>query len=464
MAYYLESFVKTVQNEWEFENRNRNSMLEIRRPRGVFKIVISKLLPASKTEMSKFWRLVMEDATNRDEVIPIMKSYLEFNVEKFEPLFKSLVKDGEESSAKNIKTIVDRSNANLQFIQRMEGETMSKTTQQKPETNTTEDKTMQKTKKNTKKAATKQTAKMQTKKTGKKNVDMNPVKKSGSIADVRQKVTDAVLTMLDEGVVPWHKPWYSTSMNYITKSPYSLLNQILLDQSGYYLSFKQVKQKGGNIKKGSKAKFVTFYRRIAIKEEGENGEETIKKIPFLRYYNVFHENQIEGIEFPDRNKTVKKKMPAAKTVANKYLKREGIKLYDNSVRAYYAHNADSIHVPNIRDFDNAENYYATLFHEMVHSTMKESRLNREHGKNFGDDPYAKEELVAEIGAAILCNHVGIDPSKYLDNSASYIAGWSKRFKQDKNLIVAASRKAEKAVNYILTGKKDEKKEQEEKAA
>lgn len=454
MGNRIDERILSTQREFSFGNYDYRTPIRVERPRGQFTTFLYHIGPTSKAQFRKFYGLVVDDAMNKDEVNQILKSYMEFNIDKLKPLFKELAADGDEAAAKKVEQIIKQATSNLEVILEREGNTMKR---EEPATinNTTEEATPMR---NTKKAETKKSQKKQTKKTD--QVDMNPVKTTEGVRDTRQKVTDFVIAKLEEGTVPWRKPWSAVAMNMVTKKPYSLLNQILLGDAGYYMSFTQVKQKGGKIKKGAKAKFVTFYKQVPIKVDGENGEEVTKSIPYLRYYNVFHQDMIEGIEFPKKNPNTNKKFPAAKTVANRYLKREGIKLYDQSTAAYYAHNADSIHVPNIRDFESSEEYYAALFHEMVHSTMKETRLNRERGKNFGDDPYAKEELIAEIGAAILCNYVGIDPTKFMDNSAAYIAGWSKRFAQDKNLIVSAAGKAEKAVDFILNGKA----EAEEKTA
>lgn len=208
----------------------------------------------------------------------------------------------------------------------------------------------------------------------------------------------------------------------------------------------------------------------------EGGEKMIKPLFYL------YETEDEGDECPGRracfgmayrlsdfvslwqNARDKTQYEMDESVAFDYLQREGIRLVSDSVQAAYSQNADYIRIPKVADFDDTANYYATLFHEMIHSTLHKKRLNREAGKTFGDDPYAKEELVAEIGAAILCNHVGIDPTKYLDNSAAYIKGWSSRFKEDKNLIITASKQAEKAAEYILYGKAKEETETGAKAA
>ena len=270
---------------------------------------------------------------------------------------------------------------------------------------------------------------------------------------VKEIVTDKILARMEKGEIPWTKPWFSYAQNFTTKKNYSFLNQLLLDKSGYFLSFKQITAKGGKVKKGSKAHMVTFYKMLHIKEQDETtGEETVKTIPMLRYYNVFHQDDIEGIKFPKRNSKGKLKKP--QEIVTTYLNRENIPLKSFSVlgTAGYVPSEDRIEMPDITMFDTSEHYYASLFHEMVHSTLKKERCDREHGKKFGDEKYSKEELIAEIGSAILCSMAGIDSEKLIDNSSAYLQNWLKHLKGDKSMLISAAGKAEKAVNYILTGK------------
>lgn len=270
---------------------------------------------------------------------------------------------------------------------------------------------------------------------------------------VKEIVTDKILARMEKGEIPWTKPWFSYAQNFTTKKNYSFLNQLLLDKSGYFLSFKQITAKGGKVKKGSKAHMVTFYKMLRIKETDETtGEETVKTIPMLRYYNVFHQDDIEGIKFPKRNSKGALKKP--QEIVTAYLNRENIPLKNFSVfgTAGYVPSEDSIEMPDITMFNTSEHYYASLFHEMVHSTLKKERCDREHGKKFGDEKYSKEELIAEIGSAILCSMAGIDSEKLIDNSSAYLQNWLKHLKGDKSMLISAAGKAEKAVNYILTGK------------
>ena len=273
--------------------------------------------------------------------------------------------------------------------------------------------------------------------------------------DIYAAVTERIIAQLEQGVIPWSKPWVARgcqAISHSTGKPYSLLNQMLLGKAGEYLTFKQVQAEGGKVKKGEKSHMVVFWKWIEQKDE-ENPEE-VKKIPFLRYYNVFHIDQTEGIsskwesepltEYADADK-------AAEAIISDYLSRSGVKLsHVEGDRAYYTPSTDSITLPKREQFAQTAEYYGTAFHEMVHSTGHESRLNRlEKLAFFGSESYSKEELVAEIGSAALVNHVGLETEASIRNASAYVQNWLKALKDDKRLIVSASSKAEKAVELIL---------------
>ena len=271
--------------------------------------------------------------------------------------------------------------------------------------------------------------------------------------DIYAEVTDRIIKQLEQGVIPWQKPWIASgaAISHSTGKPYSLLNQILLSRPGEYATFKQISEEGGRVKKGEKSSMVVFWRWIESEDEDNPGE--MKKIPFLRYYNVFHIDQCEGIQpkhsrpLPD----VVKPDEAAEAIAADYLQRSGVTLtHEAGDRAFYRPSTDSITLPLLAQFKDTAEYYSTLFHEMTHSTGHSSRLNRlTMVAAFGSEEYSKEELIAEISAAALVNHAGLETSGSLTNSAAYIKSWLAALKDDKRLIVSASGKAEKAVNLIL---------------
>ena len=272
--------------------------------------------------------------------------------------------------------------------------------------------------------------------------------------DIYSEVTTRIIAQMEEGIIPWQKPWVANgkAISRSTGKPYSLLNQMLLGRPGEYLTFKQCQEAGGKVKKGEKASMVVFWKFIEQEDE-ETGEK--KEVPFLRYYNVFHIDQCEGITakhttetaFPDGAATLE----AAQEIIYDYLGREGVKLsHEEGDRAFYRPATDEVVLPIRKQFISTAEYYSTVFHELTHSTGHAKRLNRLSKPSFfGTEDYSKEELVAEIGAATLVNHVGLETSTSFRNNAAYIQNWLKVLRDDKRFIVSAAGKAEKAVALIL---------------
>ena len=272
--------------------------------------------------------------------------------------------------------------------------------------------------------------------------------------DIYSEVTNRIMEQMEESIIPWQKPWVTCgkAISRTTGKPYSLLNQMLLGRPGEYLTFKQCQEAGGKVKKGEKAQMVVFWKWIETEDE-ETHEK--KEVPFLRYYNVFHIDQCEGIiakhstetAFPDGAAADE----AAQAIVADYLAREQVRLsHQEGDRAFYRPGTDEIVLPLLRQFHSTAEYYSTAFHEITHSTGHEKRLNRlTHAAFFGTEDYSKEELVAEIGAAALVSHAGLETSSSIRNNAAYIQNWLKALKDDKRFIVSAAGKAEKAVSLIL---------------
>lgn len=267
-----------------------------------------------------------------------------------------------------------------------------------------------------------------------------------------EMVTDRIIALLEKGVAPWRKPFISRpAVNWLTQKPYRGINRLLLD-GGEYATFKQIKEHGGKVKKGEKAQLIVFWKWIE-KEDEESGE--IKKYPVLRYYFVFEINtQCEGLE-SKRTKVYAQHEPILKCeeIVEGYKCKP--KIRHVAGRAYYRPSDDIINVPHMSEFKKVEEYYSTLFHEMTHSTGHKDRLNRQSIRElsenpFGSELYSKEELVAEIGASLLCSYAGIE-NKTIENSANYIQSWINCLKNDKRLILTASQQAEKACDFILQG-------------
>ena len=279
-------------------------------------------------------------------------------------------------------------------------------------------------------------------------------------ANVYDMVTNRIIAELENGKIPWQKPWTGVrdgAYNRITKRPYSLLNQMLLQHTGEYATFKQWQDLGGHIRKGEKSEIVVFWKIFESKETDlDTGEIEIKKIPLLRYYNVFHISQVDGVEplAPEQLNDEVEPIEAGDKIINDYINREHLKFVEcKSNQAYYSPSNDTVVVPLKEQYSMLNEYYSTTFHELTHSTGHKNRLNRlQTGAvaSFGSENYSKEELVAEIGSATLMSIAGIETPKTFRNSTAYIQNWLQVLRSDNKFVVSASSKAEKAVNYILT--------------
>lgn len=277
--------------------------------------------------------------------------------------------------------------------------------------------------------------------------------------NVYEMVTERIIEQLENGVIPWEKPWTGIkngAFNRVSKKSYSLLNQMLLKHSGEYATYKQWSELGGHVRKGEKSEIIVFWKILPVEEIQEDGTKITKQIPLLKYINVFHISQVDGIE-PLKREELHEIEPIEKAemILNDYWNREQIKVeHIIGNEAFYSPSKDLIRLPLFEQFKCSEDYYSTAFHETVHSTMKENRCNRaEERKNklvaFGSEEYSKEELVAEIGSANLMNLIGIETRKSFRNSTAYIQSWLRVLTNDVKFIVSASCKAEKAVNFIL---------------
>ena len=278
--------------------------------------------------------------------------------------------------------------------------------------------------------------------------------------DVYERITARVLEQLERGTVPWHKPWRGGEAgcprNLISRRPYRGINVFLLSactpfESPFWLTFRQANELGGHVRKGAKSTPIVFWKWLR-RENAETGE--TEQFPLLRYYNVFNVAQCElptekVPALPSVPTTEFEPIGACEQILEGMPERPAI--YYEGAAAYYRPLTDSVHLPKPEHFDSPEHFYGTVFHELIHATGHESRLNR-HGitetPRFGTQTYSKEELVAEMGAAFLCGHAGIE-NNVIDNSASYVAEWLKRLRDDKRLVVHAAAAAQKAADFIL---------------
>lgn len=280
--------------------------------------------------------------------------------------------------------------------------------------------------------------------------------------DIYAEISNRIIAALESDTIPWHKPWIGGSngcISYSTGRAYSLLNHLLLGGiSGEYITFHQAIQAGGHVRKGEKSKLIVFWKPYT-KENPDTGEEETHFV--LRYYNVFHLSQCEGINprwavsvVPASNLQPNE---TAEAIVKDYISRCGVRLtITQSDRAFYRPSTDEVVVPQLSQYKKVEEFYSTTFHELVHSSGHYSRLNRiADTAAFGSHEYSKEELCAELGAAFLVNYCGLESEASFRNSAGYIQGWLSALKNDKKLLISAAGAAEKAVNLILNRKEGE---------
>lgn len=274
--------------------------------------------------------------------------------------------------------------------------------------------------------------------------------------NVYQIVTDRIIAALEAGTIPWRKPWSvagggGSPRNHATGKAYRGVNWFMLQMYGFesarWVTFKQAIDLGGNVRKGEKSALVTFWKKWQTKDKA-TGEEI--KIPVLRYYNVFNLEQCDGIELPAAEKPVlaqHQRIESAEAIVSGMASRPVLR--HAGARAYYSPALDSVTMPEMGRFTTAEDYYATLFHELAHATGHTSRLGRiKDSAAFGSEPYAQEELVAEMASAFLCARCGID-APIIENSAAYVDGWIKVLKGDSKLAIVAAAQAAKAADFIL---------------
>jgi antirestriction protein ArdC len=284
--------------------------------------------------------------------------------------------------------------------------------------------------------------------------------------DAYEAVTERIIAALEAGVVPWRKPWTSVGGNLplsmSSKKPYRGVNVLLLavaNMEGNYTSpwwgtYAHIAERGGQVRKGEKSTLITFWKQINVTDK-ETGE--TKRLPLLRVFRVFNADQADWEEgkkpvTPIRGELVDNDpIDAAEAVVNGYPNPPVIikRIVD---KAYYTPIPDEITVPVIEQYQSVSEYYSTLFHEAIHSSGHKNRLNRPElmtFSHFGDEMYSKEELVAEMGAAFLCAHAGIEAEATLENSAAYIGHWLAQLRNDKKLIVSAAAQAQRAAEHIL---------------
>ena len=266
------------------------------------------------------------------------------------------------------------------------------------------------------------------------------------MSNIAQTITDNIITQLEAGVAPWVKPWNSHGVdapfNPIAKRYYNGINFIQLSMmpgsTHNWVTYKQAQSVGAQVRKGSKGVQVIYFSPLEVTDKVTGDS---KKIPMLKTYTVFNADQVDGLELPvieapTQNNTVES--------CEAFIKAQRARIEFGGNRAFYVPSLDYIQLPGLDQFKSTPDYYATALHELSHWTGHESRLNRDFKNRFGSEAYAFEELVAELGSAMLCAHLKIDGQL---QHASYIESWLKVLKDDPKNILKASALAQKILNY-----------------
>jgi antirestriction protein ArdC len=283
-----------------------------------------------------------------------------------------------------------------------------------------------------------------------------------SRADVYTRVTTKIIADLEQGVRPWQKPWNAEhAARRITRplrangQPYRGVNVLLLwseaMDKGYnapiWMTYKQAATLGAQVRKGEHGSLVVYADRITKTETNDQGQESEREIPFMKGYTVFNVEQIDSL--PGHfYATVEPPKPVERIEeAETFFAATGATIQHGGNRAFYAPARDVVQMPPRESFRDAESYAATLVHELTHWTSHPTRLARELGKRFGDQAYAAEELIAELGSAFLCADLGITPETREDHAA-YLAHWLKVLKADSRAIFTAASQAQRAADFL----------------
>jgi antirestriction protein ArdC len=284
-------------------------------------------------------------------------------------------------------------------------------------------------------------------------------------SDVYQRVTDSIVAELERGVRPWLKPWNAEhAAGRITRPlrgnlvPYQGINVLMLwaeaVEKGFgapiWMTFKQALELGGHVRKGEKGSLVVYASSITRNETDEaSGIESERNIPFMKGYTVFNVEQVEGLPAQYYAPAQPPLEPLQRIArANEFFAATAADIRSGGAMAYYSAGTDHIQMPPFECFRDAESFYASLAHEMTHWTKHPKRLDRDFGrKRFGDEGYAMEELVAELGAAFLSADLDLTPDIREDHAA-YIDGWLKVLKKDRRAVFTAASHAQRAADFL----------------
>lgn len=282
--------------------------------------------------------------------------------------------------------------------------------------------------------------------------------------DIYSRITGQIVAALETGVKPWTQPWNAAHAAGAVSRPlrwsgecYSGINVLTLWCSAMerhyaapiWMTFKQALELGGYVRKGEKGSPVVYANTIIRTEEGDGGEDEERTIPFHKAYTVFNIEQIEGLPAHYYARAESEPNPDERIAsAEEFFAALEADIRHGGNSAFYVPSQDFIQMPEFESFRDAQGYYATLAHECTHWTRHGSRLDRDLGrKAFGDEGYAREELVAELGAAFLCADLGLALEDREDHAA-YIGSWLKVLKDDKRAIFSAAAHAQRAADYL----------------
>ena len=267
---------------------------------------------------------------------------------------------------------------------------------------------------------------------------------------IYDEVTNRIIERLEQGSIPWLKPWHTTNTldkNIKTGNEYNGINRIILGMSGFdsniWGSFKQWKDLGANVKLHEKGTAIVFYKPVSGVKVTSEGDEIIYNSVFTTSY-IFNAEQVEGIEIKPR--VIEDKPFSNNVMVDTMVTNTGAHIKHGGNSSYFSPSEDYINMPIKSDFFDEANYYATLLHELTHWSGHKHRLDRTKGKRFGDTQYAFEELIAELGSAFLCEKYAV---KGDIRHEGYIQSWLKALKNDNKMIFKASAYAQKSTDYIV---------------
>jgi antirestriction protein ArdC len=279
---------------------------------------------------------------------------------------------------------------------------------------------------------------------------------------VYTRVTSQIIHAIEQGAGTWRMPWHTSGrfafspINVASKKPYRGINTVCLwaaaqakgYERGEWATYQQWQDRGAQVRKGEKATLVVFWKFGDSRESQDGSDETTassSRLLFTRGYSVFNAAQVDGYTPPI---DAEASMPERIAGADAFFGSVGADVRHGGNQAFYAPATDHIQMPPFAAFKESIGYYSTLAHEHTHWTASASRCDRQLGKRFGDAAYAAEELIAELGAAFTCAHLGLSTEPRADHAA-YIDSWLKVLKADKRAIFTAASKAQQATDWLI---------------